>query len=549
MRRGLHKSFTVLQFTCVKMRTGEFMKKFLTVFTVAAVFMCTLFSFIGCSKKYNYYEVPEKSYAEGEEFLEGCGNYNNGYDKESEEVDRLISILPSEKQLDYLELEYYNFIHFGMNTMTGKEWGTGKESPSKFNPKNLNTDQWCEVLKASGSKGIIFTAKHHDGFCLWQTKTTEHSIKNSPYKNGKGDIVKELSESCKKYGLKFGIYLSPWDMNAECYGTNAYNDFYKEQLRELLCGDYGDIFCVWMDGARGEDAELDPDFEYDMEGYEQLINDLQPGCVTAIQGSDVRWVGNEAGIARESEWSVVSMSNASTEHFQTSEDGAGELQTVSAEAADRGSRELLANYQDLAFYPAEVDVSIRKGWFYHWYQSPKSVDHLLQIYFTSVGGNSSLLLNVPPDKDGLIADKDADVLREFGKAIAATTANKIEVSEVKVGDNDRVVNKSGLDALLDSGRDGYKFESNEYILDFELKNPSQLGRIDLREDLRFSQRVEMFEVWVRSEGKWVLIGDSTVIGNRRILMFENAPVCDVVRIVVKQSRSVPVLRSVELYTK
>ncbi len=511
--------------------------------------MSTLFTFVGCNKKYNYYEVPTKSYAEGEEFLQGCGNYNNGYDKESDEVTRLISVLPSQKQLDYLELEYYNFIHFGMNTMTGKEWGTGKESPSKFNPEKLDTDQWCEVLKASGSKGIIFTAKHHDGFCLWQTKTTKHSIACSPYKDGKGDIVKELSESCKKYGLKFGVYLSPWDMNAECYGTDAYNDFYKEQLRELLCGDYGEIFCVWMDGARGEDAELEPGFEYDMEGYEQLINDLQPGCVTAIQGSDVRWVGNEAGIARESEWSVVSMSNAATEHFQTSVGDAENLQTVSAEAADRGSRELLANYKDLAFYPAEVDVSIRKGWFYHWYQSPKKLDQLLQIYFTSVGGNSSLLLNVPPDKDGLITDKDAKVLKEFGDAIAATTQKELTVSEIEVGDNDVMIAKDELDALLDDGRDGYTFTSSEYILDFYLEKEGRLGRIDLREDLRSSQRVEEFEVWVRSDGKWMLVGDSTVIGNRRILMFENAPVCDLVRVVIKQSRSVPVLRSVKLYAK
>ena len=526
------------------------MRKLFTALTVTGMIMCTMFWFSGCNKdKYNYYEVPEKSYAEGEEFLQGCGNYNNGYDKESEEVDRLISVLPSEKQLDYLELEYYNFIHFGMNTMTGKEWGTGEESPSKFNPKDLDTDQWCEVLKASGSKGIIFTAKHHDGFCLWQTNTTEHSIKNSPYKNGQGDIVKELSESCKKYGLKFGIYLSPWDMNAECYGTDAYNDFYKEQLRELLCGDYGEIFCVWMDGARGEDADIEPGFEYDMEGYEQLINDLQPGCVTAIQGTDVRWVGNEAGIARESEWSVVSMSNASTEHFQTSEDGADELQSVSAEAADRGSRELLANYKDLAFYPAEVDVSIRKGWFYHWNQNPKSLEQLLQIYFTSVGGNSSLLLNVPPDKSGRIANKDVKVLKEFGEAIAATTVNPIEVEKIEVGDNDSMQEKQELYNLLNNERDGYTFTSSEYILDFYLKEPTSLYRIDIREDLRSSQRVEEFEVWVRSEGKWKLIGDSTVIGNRRILMFENAPASDVVRIVIKQSRSVPVLRCVELYAK
>lgn len=522
------------------------MKKFLTLLVLTAVTVGALFVFTACNK-YDYFEVPTKSYPEGEEFLYGCGNYNNGYDKESEEVDRLISVVPSERQLEYMEIEYYNFIHFGMNTMTGSEWGDGDESPSKFNPDKVDTDQWCEVLKSSGSKGVIFTAKHHDGFCLWPTNTTEHNIRNSPYKNGTGDLVKELSDSCRKYGLKFGIYLSPWDMNATCYGTNEYNNFYKEQLRELLGGHYGEIFCVWMDGALGEEAELDPDFAYDIEGYEELVHELQPNCVTAVQGTDVRWVGNEAGIARESEWSVVSMTNAASEKFQTSEGGAAELQQVSAEAEDRGSRELLANYKDLAWYPAEVDVSIRKGWFYHWYQSPKSLKQLLHIYFNSVGGNSSLLLNVPPKKNGLIADRDAKVLKKFGDAIAETTANKIAVSRVEVGDNNAMQTKEGLSLLLNEERDGYTFTDTEYILDFHLQSPSSLGRIDLREDVRYSQRVEEFEVWVRSGGKWILIGDSTVIGNRRILMFEDAPATDVVRVVIRQSRSVPVLRSVSLY--
>ena len=504
--------------------------------------------FTAC-KNYNFYEVPTKTYKEGEEFLEGCGNTNNGYDKESEEVDRLIGITPSQRQLDYMELEYYNFIHFGMNTFTGDEWGKGNESPSKFNPKNLNTDQWCEILKASGSKGVIITAKHHDGFCLWQTETTEHSIKNSPYKNGKGDIVAELAESCKKYGLKMGIYLSPWDMNAECYGTDEYNDFYKRQLTELLDGRYGEIFCVWMDGALGEDAELEEGFEYDIEGYEELIHELQPNCVTAIQGSDVRWVGNEAGIARESEWSVVSVSNAKNDNFQTSEDGADELQKVSDEDRDLGSRELLEQYKDLAWRPAEVDVSIRKGWFYHWYQSPKTLEHLLQIYYTSVGGNSSLLLNVPPNKDGLIDKKDEEVLRAFGKAIADSKSKPIAVESIEVGDNKTMTSKPQLNNLLNTQRDGYTFEDNEYILDFHLKEETQLYRFDIREDVRFSQRVEAFEVWVKNGDKWQLIGDSTVIGNRRILMFENAPKTNLVRVVIKQSRSVPVIRSVELYAK
>ena len=513
----------------------------LTLLMISAVFG-------GCGKgKYGYYEVPEKTYEAGHEFEQGWSNHNNGYEKDGPEVERLTSVKPGANQLEYLEMEYYNFIHFGMNTMTGREWGKGTESPSDFNPEKLDTDQWCEVLKASGSKGIIFTAKHHDGFCLWQTQTTEHSIKNSPYKNGKGDIVGELAASCQKYGLKLGIYLSPWDMNCEVYGTNAYNDFYKAQLTELLDGRYGDIFCLWMDGALGEDAELDADFEYDFEGYEELMRSLQPGCVAAIQGSDVRWVGNEAGISRESEWSVVSVSNAASDNFQTSEDGADELQTVSPEAEDIGSRELLKNYKDLKFYPAEVDVSIRKGWFYHWYQRPKSLDHLLQIYYTSVGGNSSLLLNVPPDKNGLIAEKDAELLKAFGEAVRASTAKEASVIKIEAGDSVTMTERPELYALCNDDRDGYTMGENEYVLDFRLESKISLGRIDLREDLRSSQRVEEFEVWIKTSDGWTLIGDSTVIGNRRILMFENAPESDHVRIVIKQSRGAPVLRSVRLY--
>ena len=536
------------------------MKKILASIALALVVAVLAGVLSGCTK-YDYYERPEEhAYEAGHEFDEGFGNTNNGYAKNDAEVQRLISVTPSQRQLDYLELEYYNFAHFGMNTFSGNEWGTGREDPDDFDPKNLNTDQWCEALKASGSKGIILTAKHHDGFCLWQTSTTDHSVKNSKWKNGQGDVVKMLSESCEKYGLKMGIYLSPWDMNAESYGdTEAYNEFYMAQLTELLNGDYGpdlngdgkgEIFCVWMDGARGE--EVPEDFEYHMDEWEELIWRLQPDCVAANMGSEVRWVGNEAGIARESEWSVVSEGDAANQQQQTSEEDAERLQSVSAEAEDKGSRELLAKYRDLIFYPAETDVSIRKGWFYHWNQSPKALDHLMQIYFTSVGGNSSLLLNVTPNKDGLIPSKDVKRLKELGKALNATKAEALQTEKTEVGyvkDGKEVMyEKEGLQNLLNAERDGYTFTEDEYILDFYLSKEASLGRIDLREDLRYSQRVELFEVWVKDgAGKWVLIGDSTVIGNRRILLFEDAPATKQVRLVIKQSRSVPVLRSVELY--
>ena len=524
--------------------------------------ICVLAATLSACTQYDYFERPEEhDYVKGHEFDEGFGNTNNGYAKDGKEVERLISVVPSERQLDYMELEYYNFIHFGMNTFTGDEWGSGEEDPDDFDPEELNTDQWCETLKASGSKGVIITAKHHDGFCLWQTSTTKHSVASSSWRDGKGDVIADLSKSCEKYGLKMGIYLSPWDMNAESYGdTEAYNEFYMAQLTELLSGKYGpdfdgdgkgEIFCVWMDGARGE--EVPADFEYHMDEWEDHIWTLQPDCVSANLGSEVRWVGNEAGIARESEWSVVSRGNAASQEFQESEEDADRLQSVSAEAQDMGSRELLKKYRDLVWYPSETDVSIRKGWFYGSSRlTMRKVDELLNIYFTSVGGNSSLLLNVPPGPEGIITDIYRETLEELTAAINATTANPVEITKAEVGDLELMQEKEGLNKLFDGDRDGYTFEDNEYILDLHLSKKIVPGRLDLREDLRASQRVEKFEVWCPSGSKWVKLAESTIIGNRRILIFENTyegevPETDLLRIIVKQSRSVPVLRSIELY--
>lgn len=251
---------------------------------------------------------------------------NNAYALNGDEVNRLIAVKPSKNQLAFSDMEYYSFIHYGMNTFTGNEWGDGTDDPSVFNPETVDTDQWARVLKESGSKGIIFTAKHHDGFCLWQTAYTDYSIKNSPYMDGKGDIVKQVAESCKKYGLKFGIYLSPWDRNSKDYGTDAYNDYYINQLTEL-CTNYGDIFCFWLDGAKGDDVE---DFNYDFNRYFEVIHKLQPNAVISICGEDVRWIGNEAGTTRQSEWSVVSKGNESL-------DGS-KIEAIDSTAEDLGSQ-------------------------------------------------------------------------------------------------------------------------------------------------------------------------------------------------------------------
>ena len=497
-------------------------------------------------------------------FKSGFGTDNNGYAKDGKEVERLISVVPSDRQLKYLEMEYYNFIHFGINTFTRNQWGTGDEDPSLFNPTQLNTDQWCEIMKNSGSSGVIITAKHHDGFCLWQTSTTTHSVASSPWKDGKGDVIADLSKSCEKYGLQMGIYLSPWDRNAECYGdTEAYNKFYMTQLTELLNGDYGpdfdgdgkgEIFCVWMDGARGE--EVPADFEYHMDEWEDLIWTLQPDCASANLGSDVRWVGNEAGISRESEWSVVSRGNAANQQQQSSEEDADRLQSVDPSAQDMGSRELLAKYRDLVFYPAEADVVINNPngtWFWNGKDLVKPGSVLFELYMQNVGANTSLLLNIAPNDKGLIPDATRKSMEDFKKLIDSSVANPVQIASIKIGNAEATVEKKGLEKLLNTDRDGYTFEEDEYIIDLELASSVVPGRLDIREDLRSSQRVEKFEVWCTdTDGDWVQLASETVIGNRNIMLFEDndsltIPETKLLRIVVKQSRSVPVLRSIELY--
>ncbi|HIS04374.1 MAG TPA: alpha-L-fucosidase, partial [Candidatus Fimenecus stercoravium] len=214
------------------------------------------------------------------------------------------SIVPNRRQLLIQKMRYYAFVHYTVNTFTNREWGNGKEPESVFDPAAQDTDQWCEAIADAGMKGVILTCKHHDGFCLWPTKTTEHSVKNSPYNNGKGDVVREVADSCRKYGLKFGVYLSPWDRNCPLYGTPGYNDFYIEQLTELLTN-YGEIFMLWLDGACGADAAGQPKQKYDFERIWKTAVELQPNIVMSGCAPDVRWIGNESGKTRESEWNVV----------------------------------------------------------------------------------------------------------------------------------------------------------------------------------------------------------------------------------------------------
>ena len=333
--------------------------------------------------------------------------------------ERLVQVVPSERQLRHQSMEFYGFIHFTVNTFTDREWGEGTEDPRVFNPTDLDAAQWARAAKEGGMTGLILTCKHHDGFCLWPSRYTDHSVASSPFRDGKGDVVRELSDACRREGLAFGVYLSPWDRNCPLYGTGReYDDYFIGQLEELLTG-YGEIFCVWFDGACGEGPNGKKQ-QYDWERYYETIRRLQPNACISVCGPDVRWCGNEAGHTRPSEWSVVPLRMRNTEKIardsQQQDDEAFRERSITASDLDLGSREALQNETDLIWYPAEVNTSIRPGWFYHAKEDGevKPLEKLIEIYENSVGGNATFLLNLPPDTRGRIHENDAARLREFG---------------------------------------------------------------------------------------------------------------------------------------
>ena len=327
-----------------------------------------------------------------------------------QKVDMAARLVPTPQQYAWQQMELTAFLHFGINTFTGREWGDGKEDPALFNPSELDAEQWVKSLKNAGFKMVILTAKHHDGFCLWPTATTKHSVASSPWKNGQGDVVKELRKACDKYDMKFGVYLSPWDRNAECYGDSPrYNEFFVRQLTELL-SNYGEVHEVWFDGANGEGPNGKKQV-YDWDAFYKTIQRLQPKAVMAIMGDDVRWVGNERGLGRETEWNATVLTPGIYARSTENNKRLG----VFSKAEDLGSRKMLEKATELFWYPSEVDVSIRPGWFYHAEEDAKvkSLKHLSDIYFQSVGYNSVLLLNIPPDRKGLINEADVNRLEEF----------------------------------------------------------------------------------------------------------------------------------------
>jgi alpha-L-fucosidase len=415
----------------------------------------------------------------------------------------LLAVRPSPRQLAWQRLEYIAFAHFGINTFTDREWGDGTEEPALFNPTAFDADQWAEACRAAGMKMLMLTAKHHDGFCLWPSAHTGHSVKNSPWRNGRGDVVREISDACARAGLKFGVYCSPWDRHEKSYGDSPrYNEFFRAQLRELL-SQYGEIGELWFDGACAEGPNGKRQ-EYDWQSYYALARELQPEAAIAICGPDVRWVGNESGLAREDEWSVLSAS--ATDQAEV----AANFLDLDAQQKEVGSRQQLKGAERLIWYPAECDVSIRPGWFYHAAQDlqVKSLEQLLDIYYRSVGRNSVLLLNVPPDTRGLLHENDVARLGQLRAALDATFAT------------DWALGATGGGAAVDGKVDSWwSAEDKQAILELDLGSQCSFDRLLLEEAIEEGQRVERFvlEAWHGAEWKAVVSGGC--IGYRRLERF------------------------------
>ena len=459
------------------------------------------------------------------------------------------SVTPSLVQKSFEDGGFNIFIHYGINTFANKEWSDGTCPPSLFDPKNQDTDKWAEIAKAAGANGIILTCKHHDGFCLWQTDTTKYSVASSPYKGGKGDVVKELSDSCRKFGLKFGVYLSPWDRNSPLYGTEKYNDFYIRQLTELLTR-YGEIFCVWLDGACGSYMDGKPKQVYDFERIYDTVRTLQPGCAISNCGPDVRWVGNEAGQARKSEWNVVPEFSFDVqkieENSQQADDNSFRKKGLDAMSEDLGSREVLDAYDSFIWYPAEVDVSIRPGWFWHKRENcaVRSLDNLTYIYYTSVGGNSLLLLNVPPSNTGAISERDETTLRSFGERIRAHFAKPIKCTYT--AENEDGSMPASLLAADKSGCYRAAEIEQSYEITAQFDRPAEVDKVVLRENCDFSQRVESFDLFAVTPHGEKKVHSGTTIGFKRIAHFKKIS-ASALRLVITSCRLEPYLEIFQPY--
>jgi alpha-L-fucosidase len=414
-----------------------------------------------------------------------------------------------------------------------------------FNPTAVNVEQWISTLKDAGFKMAILTCKHHDGFCLWPSTYTEHSVKNSSWKDGKGDVVLEVAKACKKYGMEFGVYLSPWDRHSPYFGDSAlYNEYFLNQLRELLTN-YGKVSEVWFDGANGE-GPTGKKQVYDFNRWYALIRRLQPGAVIAVMGPDVRWVGTESGYGRETEWSVVPADALLPSQIAANSQKEAGFAPMNMMEDDLGSRSRVLTAKSLVWYPAEIDVSIRPGWFYHPSEDSlvKSAATLMDIYFNAVGRNGVLLLNIPPDTNGRISDADR-------KSLLAWKAIREKTFALNLLKGARILSTNGNNggAMLD-GDTKTCWTTNgtdtTATIEFRLANPQLADVLLLQEHIRSGQRIERFLVEYKDGALWKKLAQGTTVGYKRLLRFPPVKI-ETLRISIISARLNPALAEVGLY--
>lgn len=452
--------------------------------------------------------------------------------------------LPTKAQVEWQKQETYAFIHFGQNTFNDLEWGYGDADPKNFNPANLDVEQWVRILKEAGMKSVIITAKHHDGFCLWPSKYTDYTIAASPYKMGKGDIVKEVADACRKYGLNFGVYLSPWDRHQASYGTEEYVDYYMKQMTELLTN-YGPVTEVWLDGANGGDGyyggaremrQIDRRTYYKYPKIFELIHFLQPDAVIFSDGGpDCRWVGNEAGVAGETNWSFLRIGDVYPGYPNSAE------LTVGHKDGDK-------------WVPAECDVSIRPGWFYHEREDSqvRTPEQLIDLYLKNVGRNSTFLLNVPPNKDGRISPVDSLSLIGFKTLKDKMFADNLFDGQ-KAEASSAVSKKDNAQNVLDKDYDTFwaaKASDKTPTLTLTCKKPTKINMLVIQEYIPFGQSVAKFAAeYQTSGGTWLalpVLEQTTTIGYKRILKFD-AVTAKKFRLRIIDSRRQVYINNVEAY--
>ena len=434
--------------------------------------------------------------------------------------------LPSNAQLQWHEMEFYLFVHFGPNTFTNKEWGHGDEPADAFNPTKLDCRQWCRIAKASGAKGIIITAKHHDGFCLWPSNYSTHTVRQSKWKNGKGDVLKELSEACKEFDLQFGVYISPWDRNHPKYGTPEYNDVFTGMMKELF-QNYGPIWELWWDGANGEGPNGKRQ-EYDWARFKNTVKELSPSTVVFSDvGPNIRWIGNEKGFAGKTNWNLL--------------DTAGFTPGIGAPHVDTLNQ---GNVNGAVWLPGECDVSIRPGWFFHSEENDKvkTPEELFQLYLKSVGRGANLLLNVPPGQTGLMHANDSISLVAFRQLVDKSFAQPVRY------DRFELKNVASFALTNDRNKKVYSFPGDykQAFIKFNFTKPKAINCIILREPIEYGQRIKNFEITLKSSNGSEEKIPATTIGRKRILTFPSREVSQIM-IQVTDSKAQPVISEISFY--